>query len=81
MTVAHSELSASQTEDNVNAAVERISANLPGGAANIRNIHIKTEDSPALPIYVSMGELWLVAIVGGKFGVKHVELFQHIEGK
>ena len=44
-----------EISQNVVAAVKRLSETIPGGAVNIRNLHIKTPLSPAILIYVSLG--------------------------
>jgi len=51
----HTGMTSEHLVENVVKAVSDLVASLPGGAANVRNLHIKTGNSPALPIYVSMG--------------------------
>ena len=41
---------------NVLAASLQLGEKIPGGAANIRNLHLKTPSSIAVPIYMSLGE-------------------------
>ena len=54
--VAHFDLKTSQIVDNISSSVEQLITAIPGGATNIRNIYIRTKDSIALPLYVSLGE-------------------------
>ena len=56
--VAHSGLSEKESVENIMTAVDALCKSLPGGANNIRNMHIKTADSPALPIYMSEGNCY-----------------------
>ncbi|KAK7492790.1 hypothetical protein BaRGS_00015928 [Batillaria attramentaria] len=54
-TVAHTGMSAVEITQNIMASAQQIMAALPGGSDNIRNFHIKTEKSMAIPIFVSFG--------------------------
>lgn len=38
---------------NILMAAKVFAEVVPGGAENIRNIYIKTEDSPSLPVYIA----------------------------
>jgi ribosomal protein L1 len=60
-TVGDTSMSVTQLVQNITASVEQIVSSLPGGADNIRNLYIKTEDSMALPLYVSQGMCLLCA--------------------
>ncbi|XP_052070346.1 ribosomal L1 domain-containing protein 1-like [Mytilus californianus] len=53
--VAHFDLKTTQIVENVMSALEQLVSAIPGGAVNIRNVYLKTKDSMALPLYVSMG--------------------------
>ena len=55
MKVAHSALGVDESVENIMAAAETLGQSLPGGASNIRNMHLRTVESPALPIYISNG--------------------------
>ena len=55
MKVAHSGLGVDESVDNIMAAAEKLGQSIPGGAINIRNMHLRTIESPALPIYISTG--------------------------
>lgn len=54
--VAHFDLKTPHIVDNVMSALEQLVSAIPGGAVNIRNVYLKTKDSMALPLYVSMGK-------------------------
>lgn len=41
--------------ENVLKAVQCISSSVVGGGMNIRSLHLKAQDTPALPIYISGG--------------------------
>ena len=56
VTVARTGLTAEQIANNVKAAIKKVTECVPGGCDNIRNIHIKTPDSPSLPVYISFGK-------------------------
>ncbi|KAI0231805.1 hypothetical protein LSAT2_017818 [Lamellibrachia satsuma] len=55
VSVAHNGMTEEQISQNIIAAAKRLSETIPGGAVNIRNLHIKTALSPAILIYVSLG--------------------------
>ena len=42
--------------DNLKQVLEFLSQRYPGGVKNIRSLHIKTENSPSIPIHVNAGE-------------------------
>lgn len=63
MNVAHNKLDVEACVQNVMCAVRKLSEGLPGGADNIRNMHLRTVDSPALPIYMSHSEFTLSLIL------------------
>ena len=56
VSVAHNGMTEEQISQNIIAAAKRLSETIPGGAVNIRNLHIKTALSPAILIYVSLGK-------------------------
>ena len=58
MKVAHTGLGVEESVENIMSAVQVLCQSLPGGANNIRNMHIKTSDSPALPVYMSEGNCY-----------------------
>jgi hypothetical protein len=41
--------------DNIAAAIKCLSSSIAGGAVNIRSLHLKAQDTPSLPIYISAG--------------------------
>ena len=55
-----------QTDDeileNIITVIEQIGDKLKGGFANIRSINLLSTKTPAIPIYVSIGEYYLVSI-------------------
>ena len=53
--VGHFDLKTNQIVENIMSTIDQLITALPGGAFNLRNIYIKTQDSMALPLYVSMG--------------------------
>lgn len=55
VTVARMSQSADEVVDNVVAAIQRLSTTLVGSAMNIRSLHLKVQDAPSLPIYISIG--------------------------
>lgn len=42
--------------DNILACVHKISKLIPGGASNLRSVHIKGQDTMAIPVFVCLGE-------------------------
>ena len=53
VTVAHTDLSTDGATDNILTVIEKLSKSIPGGGDNIRQLHLKCDNSPALPIYIS----------------------------
>ncbi|ESP00021.1 hypothetical protein LOTGIDRAFT_113219, partial [Lottia gigantea] len=53
VTIAHRKMSARDVFVNVMAAVKQISEEIPGGLHNIRNLYIRTQESSAVPLYIS----------------------------
>lgn len=53
--VGHTGMKSEHLIENVKKAVSDIVVSLPGGAPNVRNLHIRTGNSPSLPIYISVG--------------------------
>lgn len=51
--IANSNMTAKQIAANIQMAAKVLSEVIPGGGENIRNIYIKTEDSPSLPVYLA----------------------------
>ncbi|XP_014771661.1 ribosomal L1 domain-containing protein 1 [Octopus bimaculoides] len=51
--IANSTMTQTEVSDNIIAAVNSLCQSIPGGAENIRNIYLKTEDSPSLPVYLA----------------------------
>ena len=51
--VANSNMTAEQIVDNILMAAKVLAEVIPGGAENIRSIYIKSQDSPALPVYIA----------------------------
>lgn len=70
MKVSTTGLSREQIITNVNASIEILAKNIPGGAINIKSLHLKSVDSPALPIYVSFGE-WAAIIAYDQVTIIH----------
>lgn len=56
VTAGHTEMTQVQLVDNTVAVLKELAAKLPGGSGNIRNLHIKSETSPSLPLFVSLDE-------------------------
>ena len=53
LTVGHTSMKPNHIVDNILQATETLSKLYPGGWKNIRAIHVKTENSAALPLHVS----------------------------
>lgn len=53
--VAHDRMSEEEIVSNIVAAANQLAEKLPGGEANIRNLHIKCSSTIAVPIYVDFG--------------------------
>lgn len=51
---------------NLLAACKQLVEKIPGGKANVRNMHIKTTDSPAIPVYMNLGKISLENIYSRK---------------
>ena len=57
MKVAHTAMSEDNAVENVVKAAETLAANIPGGQENVKSLHIRTFNSPAVPVYISKGKL------------------------
>lgn len=55
MTVGKLSQTTEQVTENILRCVGKLASSLPGGWNNIRSAHIKAQDTPAIPIYVSFG--------------------------
>ena len=53
--VAHDRMSEEEIVSNIVAAASQLAEKLPGGEANIRNLHIKCSSTTAVPLYVDFG--------------------------
>lgn len=51
--IANSNMTDKEIAANILMAAKVFAEVVPGGAENIRNIYIKTEDSPSLPVYIA----------------------------
>jgi len=47
---------------NIQAALQRVLPNIPGGMQNLKCLAIQSGTTPSLPIYVSKGNLILTAL-------------------
>ncbi len=48
-------MSPDQVVENVSATLKKLWESLPGGGDNVKSMHLKTDTSPALPIYKAEG--------------------------
>jgi len=55
MTVGKLSQTTEQVTENILCCVAKLASSLPGGWNNIRSAHIKIQDTPSIPIYVSFG--------------------------
>ena len=55
--VAHDRMSEEDIVSNIVAAASQLAEKLPGGEANIRNLHIKCSSTTAVPLYVDFGKI------------------------
>lgn len=53
MKVAHTAMTIEDAVENVIKAAETLAEKIPGGPTNVKTLHIRTFDSPAIPVYVS----------------------------
>ena len=60
VTVGDGSMSEDQLVENIVAVVIQLATALPGGAANIHRLHIKTENSMALPIFSSSSKYQII---------------------
>ena len=58
MTVGKLSQTTDQVTENILCSVGKMASSLPGGWNNIRSLHIKAQDTPSVPIYVSFGMLY-----------------------
>ena len=56
MTVSHTGQQTEVASENVLEATDRLAEFVPGGWENIKSLHLKLENSPALPIYLDLGK-------------------------
>eukprot|EP00004_Rigifila_ramosa_P027568 TRINITY_DN9031_c0_g1_i2.p1 TRINITY_DN9031_c0_g1~~TRINITY_DN9031_c0_g1_i2.p1 ORF type:complete len:330 (+),score=89.54 TRINITY_DN9031_c0_g1_i2:1-990(+) len=57
--VARTSFASDAVTANVLSATDAALKHIPGGASMVRSVHIKTSDSPALPVYASASDLAL----------------------
>lgn len=55
MTVGKLSQTTEQVTENILCCIGKLASSLPGGWNNVRSAHIKVQDTPAIPIYVSFG--------------------------
>lgn len=55
VTAAHTEMKSADAAQNVLASLAKLIEVVPGGANNVRSIYLKTDRSPALPLFLSEG--------------------------
>jgi len=55
ITIAHTGMTSQQIADNIVAAVQGLTATIPGGWLNFRGLHVTTTKSTSIPLYVSAG--------------------------
>jgi len=55
MTVGKLSQTTEQVTENILCCIEKLASSLPGGWNNVRSAHVKVQDTPAVPIYVSFG--------------------------
>jgi len=58
MTVGKLSQSTEQVTENILCCIRKLASSLPGGWNNIRSLHVKAQDTPSVPIYVSFGMLY-----------------------
>ena len=56
VTVGHTGQETKSAIDNVLTAVKRLTESVPGGWENIKSLHLKLVNSPALPIHLDLGK-------------------------
>ncbi|CAH1794368.1 unnamed protein product [Owenia fusiformis] len=54
--VGHTEMKAEELRENIEVATQKLADSIPGGAINVKNIHLKTIESVSLPLYISLGD-------------------------
>lgn len=55
MTVGKLSQTTQQVADNILCCVRKLASSLPGGWNNVRSLHLKAQDTPSVPVYVSFG--------------------------
>jgi len=55
MTVGKLSQTTEQVTENILSCIQRLASSLPGGWNNIRSLHLKAQDTPSVPVYVSFG--------------------------
>jgi len=59
MTVGKLSQTVEQVTENVQCCIQKLASSLPGGWNNVRSLHLKAQDTPSVPIYVSFGAAFL----------------------
>jgi len=54
--VAHDGQSRSEIVANVMAACKQLADKVPGGQANVKNMHLKSPSTTAVPLYIDFGK-------------------------
>lgn len=52
--IGNNKMGKNQLANNLLAACKQLAEKVPGGQANVRNMHIKTTDTPAIPVYMNL---------------------------
>jgi ribosome biogenesis protein UTP30 len=73
VTVGRLSQSVDDVTDNVMVCVQSLATFVPGGSTNIRSLHLKAQDSLAVPIYVSFGSKEKVELPKRKRPAKAIE--------
>lgn len=62
MQVGHAEFKAKALVENIVASVQKVVENVPGGKENLKSIHVKSTNSPAILVYWSEGN-WVTSSI------------------
>jgi ribosomal protein L1 len=54
--VGHTKQSVVQIAENIMAVAECLSERYPGGWDNVRSLHIHLQDSPLIPVYITLSK-------------------------
>jgi len=68
MTVGKLSQTTEQVTENILCSVAKLASSVAGGWNNVRSVHVRAQDTPSIPVYVSFGMIcniqWILVSIG-----------------